>query len=252
MLIRNTVKLIKSLQQKKYRREHALFVVEGGKSVQEVLASDWPLHSVYATAAYLPELAAGLRRRGLDAITVKAAELADMGSYEHNDSALAVLEIPLPAPIRFGDGEYVLVLDDIRDPGNLGTIIRTADWFGIRQIICSPETADLYNPKVLAASMGSFLRVQVHYTALPAFLQAHADRPSYGAFLDGTDVHRTAFEPRGGLLVIGNEAHGIQPELAGLVTHRITIPAYGQAESLNAGIATAILLDNWRQSAQRS
>ena len=247
MLTRNTIKLVKSLQQKKFRREHGLFVVEGGKSVQEVLASDWPLHSVYATEAYAPELAAGLRRRRLDALPAKAAELVEMGSYEHNDTALAVLMVPPPQPIRLAAEDYALVLDDIRDPGNLGTIIRTADWYGIHQIVCSPETAELYNPKVLAASMGSFLRVQVHYTALAGFLAAHPERPVYGTFLDGNDIHQSRFAAGGGLLVIGNEANGISADVAERVSQRLTIPRYGSAESLNAGIATAIVLDNWRQ-----
>lgn len=245
MLTRNTLKLIKSLQQKKFRREQGLFVVEGGKSVQEVLASDWPLHSVYCTENYLPALEPALRRRQIAPVLAKAAELAEMGSYEQNDSALAVLPIPAPVPIRLSAPEYALVLDDIRDPGNLGTIIRTADWYGIRQIICSPETAELYNPKVIAASMGSFLRVQLHYTALPAFLHSQSARPIYGAFLDGDDLHQLQFARGGGLLVVGNEANGISADVAAHVSQRLTIPRVGLAESLNAGVATAIVLDNW-------
>jgi TrmH family RNA methyltransferase len=249
MLTRNTLKLIKSLQQKKHRREHGLFVVEGGKSVQEVLASEWPIHGVYCTEAYLPQLMPWLQQRGLTPVLVKAAELAEMGSYEQNDSALAVLHVPPPSPLLVPDTGYALVLDDIRDPGNLGTILRAADWYGIRQIICSPETAELYNPKVIAASMGSFLRVHVHYTALPAFLASQRGKAIYGAFLDGDNVHRLAFAGSG-LLVIGNEAHGISAEVAAHVTVRVTIPRFGAAESLNAGVATAILLDNvarqWR------
>ena len=250
MLTRAIIKLVKSLQQKKFRREHGLFVVEGGKSVQEVLASDWPVHSVYATEAYLPELSAGLRRRNLSAELVKATELAEMGSYEHNDTALAVLPVPPPGPIRLAEHDYALVLDDIRDPGNLGTIIRTADWFGIKQMVCSPETAELYNPKVIAASMGSFLRVSVHYTGLSAFLAAHHERAIYGAFLDGSNIHQLAFDPAGGLLVIGNEANGISAEVAAHISQRMTISRFGQAESLNAGIATAIVLDNWQRQRQ--
>ena len=249
MLTRNTLKLIKSLQQKKHRREHGLFVVEGGKSVQEVLASEWPIHGVYCTETYLPQLMPWLQQRGLSPVLVKAAELAEMGSYAQNDSALAVLQVPPPSPLVLPDTGYALVLDDIRDPGNLGTILRAADWYGIRQIICSPETAELYNPKVIAASMGSFLRVQLHYTVLPAFLASQHGKAIYGAFLDGDNVHRLAFAGSG-LLVIGNEAHGISAEVAAHVTVRVTIPRFGAAESLNAGVATAILLDNvarqWR------
>ena len=251
MLTRNTLKLIKSLQQKKHRREHGLFVVEGGKSMQEVLASEWPVHSVYCSEHYLPQLAPWLHQRALTAVLVKPAELAEMGSYEQNDSALAVLNVPPPSPLSVPARGYALVLDDIRDPGNLGTILRAADWYGIRQIICSPETAELYNPKVIAASMGSFLRVQLHYTALPAFLASQRGKAIYGAFLDGENVHRLPFADTGGLLVIGNEAHGISAEVAAHVTVRVTIPRFGAAESLNAGVATAIMLDNlarqWRR-----
>ena len=250
MLTRNTIKLIKSLQQKKFRREHGLFVVEGGKSVQEALASDWPVHTVYCTESYLPELERALRRRHIEPVLAKAAELAEMGSYEQNDTALAVLAVPAPTPLRLSESEYALVLDDIRDPGNLGTILRTADWYGIRQIVCSPETAELYNPKVIAASMGSFLRVQLHYTALPAFLLSQRARPIYGAFLDGANLHQLQFAAAGGLLVVGNEANGISADVAAHVSQRLTIPRFGQAESLNAGIATAIVLDNWAR--QRS
>ena len=250
MLTRNTLKLIKSLQQKKFRREHGLFVVEGGKSVQEVLASNWPVQSVYCTESYLPQLTPWLRQRSLNPVLVKAAELAEMGGYEQNDTALAVLSMPAPSPLQLLPAAYALVLDDIRDPGNLGTILRTADWYGIRQVICSSETAELYNPKVIAASMGSFLRVQLHYTALPVFLASQHDKAIYGAFLDGENLHRLQFDNRGGLLVIGNEANGISTDVAAHINVRVTIPRFGAAESLNAGVATAILLDNlarqWR------
>jgi TrmH family RNA methyltransferase len=137
--------------------------------------------------------------------------------------------------------EFALVLDDIRDPGNLGTIIRTADWFGIHKIIASEETADFYNPKVIHATMGSFCRVLVYYTALPHYLN-DTQLPVYGAFLDGVDVHQLKF-PNAGLVVIGNEAQGISKEVERSVSHRITIPKKGGAESLNASIATAIILD---------
>lgn len=247
MLTRNQLKDVKALQQKKHRREQGLFVVEGGKSVQEVLASDFAVTAVYATAAYAPELEAGCRTRRLDVQQATAAQLVEMGSYESNDTALAVVRMREPKPVRLAPGEYALALDDIRDPGNLGTILRTADWYGIGQILCSPETAEVYNPKVIAASMGSFTRVAVHYLDLAAFLAEHATLASYGAFLGGADVHAEAFDPRGGLIVVGNEAHGIAPSLAPMIRRRVTIPRYGRAESLNAGLATAVLLDNLRR-----
>ncbi len=192
----------------------------------------------------MPTLAPLLRQRNLEPVLVKAADLAEMGSYESNETALAVLAVPAPSPLRLLSEQPVLLLDDIRDPGNLGTILRTADWFGIRQIICSPETAELYNPKVIAASMGSFLRVNVHYTDLATVLVMHPERVSYGAFLDGDDVHQTAFD-RDAILVIGNEANGISAAVSQQIARRLTIPRYGAAESLNAGIATAIVLDNF-------
>ncbi|MFM7487408.1 MAG: RNA methyltransferase, partial [Cytophagales bacterium] len=143
--------------------------------------------------------------------------------------------------LTVGD-EFALVLDDIRDPGNLGTIIRTADWYGIKKIIASEETADFYNPKVIHATMGSFCRVQIFYTSLLQYL-SDASQPVYGAFLDGDNVHDIDFS-KSGLLVIGNEAQGISKVVENKVTQRITIPKRGGAESLNASVATAILLDN--------
>jgi TrmH family RNA methyltransferase len=143
-------------------------------------------------------------------------------------------------------GEFALVLDDIRDPGNLGTILRTADWYGIRTVVASPSTADFYNPKVISATMGSFTRIGFFNEELEPFL-ANANGPIYGAFLDGKNVHHEKFEG-GGLVVIGNESRGISQSLESSITHKITIPRYGQAESLNAAVATAILCDNIRRN----
>jgi RNA methyltransferase, TrmH family len=140
--------------------------------------------------------------------------------------------------------EFALVLDDIRDPGNLGTIIRTADWYGIQKIIASEETADYYNPKVISATMGSFTRVSVFYTDLATYLGQHHHRV-FGAYLEGQDIHKVDFGTSG-LVLIGNEARGISPSLSRFVTDKITIPKYGKAESLNAAIATAIICDQVR------
>jgi TrmH family RNA methyltransferase len=148
----------------------------------------------------------------------------------------------LPA---LAEHEIALILDDIRDPGNLGTIIRTADWYGIRHIIASEDTADVYNPKVISATMGSFCRTSISYTSLPAYLEG-IGRPVYGAFLEGEDIHKVKFQPEA-MIVIGNESRGISPEVERLIRHRITIPRIGGAESLNAAIATAIFLDNLRR-----
>jgi TrmH family RNA methyltransferase len=139
----------------------------------------------------------------------------------------------------------VLALDDIRDPGNLGTIIRTADWYGIHQIVASSETADFYNAKVISATMGSFTRVSLFYTDLDAWLPTIPGR-RFGTYLDGQDVHQVDFAS-GGIVVIGNEARGISGTVTRWITDRITIPRYGQAESLNAAIATAVICDNIRR-----
>ena len=147
--------------------------------------------------------------------------------------------------LNIKEGEFIIALDDIRDPGNLGTIIRTADWYGIHTIIASEETADFYNPKVISSTMGSFTRVNVHYEDLQNFL-SKTHRKIYGAFLQGRSIHHESFAS-GGIILIGNESRGISKPLEKLVTDRITIPRFGHAESLNAAIATAVICDNIRR-----
>lgn len=171
-------------------------------------------------------------------------QLAHAGSYQTNDGALAVARMKsaaLPATL----GAITLVLDDIRDPGNLGTLIRTADWYGVTDVVASLTTADFYNPKTIQASMGSFTRVQVHYTALAPFLQAR-QLPAYGTYLGGDNVHRLRIDTPC-FVVIGNEANGISEDVGAVITHRITIPRFGRAESLNAAIAAAVVLDNLKR-----
>ena len=162
------------------------------------------------------------------------------------DAALAVARQKPNQPFPLAANEFALVLDDLRDPGNLGTIIRTADWYGIAKIIASEETADVYGPKVISATMGSFTRVSIFYTDLATYLKDTPHRV-FGTYLDGTDVHTVDFGV-GGLIVIGNESKGIAPPLEAFITDKITIPRYGLAESLNAGIATAVVCDNVRRS----
>lgn len=217
--------------------------MQGAKAVNEVLASDYRVELLCATQQFLRE--SSHKDRAKEVVETSEKELTALGSVEANNAALAVVRMKPPAEPRIAADSYSLVLDDIRDPGNLGTIIRTADWYGIRQIVASMETTDVYSPKVINATMGSFLRVTVHYVALDKFL-ASAKVPVYGAFLDGRDVHGMAFGA-GGLIVIGNESKGISPEIAARVTERITIPRYGKAESLNASVAAAIILDNLRR-----
>jgi RNA methyltransferase, TrmH family len=242
MLSKGTIKFIKSLQVKKYRKQEQCFLIEGAKSVEELLVSDFEIVKVLATSDFLSGLNIPLKG---EIVEVDEKTLSGLGEFQSNRSALAVARLKSNHRVEVGTDEYALVLDDIRDPGNFGTIIRTADWYGIRKIIASPETADFYNPKVISATMGSFTRVQVYYTDIEAYLSKGAG-PVYGAFLKGEDVHKTSFS-MGGLIVIGSESHGISAGVSRLVTSRITIPRYGMAESLNVAMATAIVLDNLRR-----
>jgi TrmH family RNA methyltransferase len=243
MLSKATIKFIKSLQVKKYRKQEQCFLIEGEKSVGELLTSDFEIVKLLATRDFLDRIKTPAKG---EVIQVSENALESLGEFQTNRSALAVARIKPNEKIQTAPGEYALVLDDIRDPGNLGTIIRTADWYGITKIIVSPETADFYNPKVISATMGSFTRVKIYYTELTTYLSG-AKMAVYGAFLDGKDVHAVDFKG-GGLLVIGSESHGISELVKPFVTERITIPRYGAAESLNAAIATGVILDNLRRT----
>lgn len=218
-------------------------MVEGAKSVEELLSSDFEVVNVIGTSAFLSGTGTSLRG---EVTEVSESVLETLGEFRSNRSALAVARMKPNAPIAVTGSEYALVLDDIHDPGNLGTIIRTADWYGITKIIASPETADLYNSKVITSTMGSFTRVHLYYTELQHYLD-QCTLPIYGAFLKGKDVHSVLFK-QGGLLLVGSESHGISPEIERFVTEKITIPRFGKAESLNAAIATAVICDNLRRT----
>jgi TrmH family RNA methyltransferase len=242
MVSKANIKYIKSLQVKKYRKQEQCFVVEGAKSVLEFLNSDFEPVMLLGT----PDFLSGIRHLPeVEIFEVSEKELSALGEFQTNNAALAVARMKPNASLEVTEQEFALVLDDIRDPGNLGTIIRTADWYGIYKIIASEETADFYNSKVITSTMGSFTRVSIFYTALEDYL-ANAKTKIFGAFLEGKNIHKTQFGP-GGLVVIGNESHGIRPGLEKFITDKITIPRFGKTESLNAGIATAIILDNVRR-----
>lgn len=245
MISKAKTKFIKSLQVKKYRVEEQCFVVEGAKSVLELLRSDFEVLTVVATQDFILNRKDKIGK-SVEVIEVSEKELSGLGSFQSNETAVAVARTKVNQASKLQPNEYALVLDDIRDPGNLGTIIRIADWYGIRNIVASEQSADFYNAKVISASMGSFCRVNVFYTSLTAYLM-ESKATLYGAFLQGNNVHQVKFEP-GGLIVIGNEAHGISPSVEHFIHHRISIPRFGEAESLNAAVATAILLDNLRRS----
>ncbi|MVM37464.1 RNA methyltransferase [Spirosoma sp. HMF3257] len=251
MLSKNQLKYIQSLHQKKYRQQQGAFLVEGAKSVQEVLQSDFQIELVVATEAFYKENAHLTDHQRTPVEIASVGDLERAGTLESNNAALAVVKTKENRPLLAEPGEIALILDDIRDPGNLGTILRIADWYGVRKILCSETTADVYNPKVISASKGSFTRVQWWYGDVVQVLSRASKQTGslpavYGAFLDGDDVHTLAFG-KSGYLVMGNESNGIRPETAPFITQRVTIPRYGDAESLNVGIATAVLLDNIRR-----
>jgi RNA methyltransferase, TrmH family len=244
MLSKANIKFIKSLQVKKYRKQEQCFTVEGAKSVLELLRSDFEIRKLFGTDKFLDE---AVVPKGCDVTRVTERELEQLGEYQSNNTALAIAAMKENKTLDISGNEFAIALDDIRDPGNLGTIIRTADWFGISKVICSSQTADLYNPKVISATMGSFTRVQVFYTDLDTYF-AQQGKKVYGAYLDGADVHSIE-KWEGGFILIGSESHGVNAHLEKFVTDRVTIPGYGKAESLNAAIATGIICDNIRRSA---
>jgi len=250
MVSKNQMKLVKSLQQKKYRNQHGLFVVEGIKLVRELLYSDYKPYRLFTTDVSVFDVQDG----SVDAVT--DAELRKMSGLTTPNTVVGVFEIPKVGKIDFSD--WILAVDDVRDPGNLGTIIRLCDWFGIEHLICSENTVDCYNPKTLQATMGSIARVQVGYTVLEDFLRK-TDFPVFGAFMEGRAVYEVEL-PEKGILVMGNEANGISSEVQALVSEKICIPkpAYpktrfgkNSAESLNVATATAILLNEIRRNCEK-
>ena len=220
-------------------------MVEGMKSVLELLRSSFQVDLLIGTTEAFAENNTLFQRPGIEWIGTNAEVLASLGAFKANHTVMAVARMKPNAPFLVQTGEFVLALDDVRDPGNLGTILRIADWYGITKVVTTEETADFYNPKTIQASMGSFTRVSYFETDLTRFL-SEVEVDVYGAFLEGENVHRVRWNS-GGVVVIGSESHGISKEVEGLVTKRITIPRFGGAESLNAAIATAVICDNIRR-----
>jgi TrmH family RNA methyltransferase len=248
MLSKNRIKYINSLKIKKYRQQHEAFMVEGAKSVLELLESDFKTEVVLATQEFQQKYSSILTRHNTLTETVTIQELEGLGSFQTNDSCLAVAKTKQNEFLSLNESEYMLILDDVRDPGNLGTIIRVADWYGISKIVCSNDTTDIYNPKVIAASKGSFTRVNIFYTDLVSYLKENsAEKSVIGAFLGGESLYDFQFSQTGGYVIMGNESNGIGAQVEKLITHKVTIPRIGAAESLNVGIATAIMLDNMRR-----
>ncbi|WP_439882920.1 TrmH family RNA methyltransferase [Pontibacter sp. MBLB2868] len=247
MLSKAVIKYINSLQVKKYRNQHQAFVVEGAKSVLELLHSDFEVQHLFVTDSFYREHTAILDK-GFNYEIVTEQDLIKAGTFATNNAGLAVAGMRQLPKLRLKPTDLTIALDDIRDPGNLGTIIRIADWYGIDTVVCSETCADFYNPKVIAATMGSFTRVKVYYLDLPAWLKEHTNAYAiYGASLDGKNLHAMQLKPEG-IIVLGNEANGIRKEVAQQVNQLIKIPAFGKAESLNVATATAIIIDNFMRN----
>ena len=241
-------KYVQSLHQKKYRQRHGAFLVEGGKSVLELLSSDLEPEHVLATADFAAHHQALLPAGLLLAIATEY-ELTQLGTLATNTTALAVVRLPAekPLPPTMPAAGLLLALDEVRDPGNLGTLLRLADWYGLPGVVLSPGCADPYSPKTVAATMGAFARVKVWERDLAEWLPTlPAAVGIFGADLKGDNVHRLTLRPTG-VLVMGSESHGLTPGVEACLTRRLHIPrgATGGAESLNVAISAAILLDNF-------
>lgn len=234
MVTANQKKFVKALAQKKFRAEHNCFVVEGVKLIEELLQSDFEVVDIYATANWIEN------NPSVNAEQVSSKDLAIMSSFKTANEVLAVVKQQQHYTIDYSN-HLTIALDNLQDPGNLGTIIRTADWFGIKTIVCSADTVDVYNPKVIQATMGSLFRVNVLYVNLLEFFKENNELSVYGALLDGKNVYQKTLTKKGSVLLMGNESKGISDSLLPFITDKILIPKIGQAESLNVSTATAIL-----------
>ncbi len=239
MFSKSQIKFIKSLTQKKHRQEQQLFIVEGKKAISELLSSSLKLHFLYTTEDVFDAPSTKTE-------IISSEDLKKISQLTTPQTALAVFHIPeVTSPALKG---LILALDEVQDPGNLGTIIRLCDWFGIENLVCSKGTVDCYNPKVVQATMGSIARVNIIYTDLADFLKlAKKELPVYGAFLEGDNVYREELTAEG-VIIMGNEARGISAEVESLVTKKLLIPQFGilqETESLNVATATAIFLSEF-------
>lgn len=241
MVSKNQIKLISALHQKKQRLVNQLFFAEGVKVIHELLQSNFELEHLYTTQNDFQSVSS------FKNTLITEQELKKISALTTPNTCLAVFKIPAENPII--DTGLIVALDNIRDPGNLGTILRLCDWFGIKQIICSKETVDIYNPKVVQATMGSISRVNVNYVDLKTFL-SQTELPIFGTFMNGVNIYQSVL-PQNGIIIMGNEANGISEEIEKMVTHRITIPRFGElqkTESLNVATATAVVLSEFKRN----
>lgn len=238
-LSKNQLKLITSLQQKKYRQKHNLFVAEGVKVIDELLKAKLEFEYLFS----IDDSCTFSNRTTI----ISETELKKISKLKTPNKVVGVFKIPKEEVIK--NKGLIIALDEINDPGNLGTIIRLCDWFGVEQLVCSKNTVDCYNQKVIQATMGSITRVQINYVDLAAFI-SKASLPVFTADMNGDNVYESTL-PTEAILVMGNEANGISKEINKLVKNRLTIPRFGktqQTESLNVATATAILLNEFRRN----
>ena len=254
MLSKNQIKFVNSLKQKKFREEHQLFIAEGTKIVSELIESEIKIRQLFATPDFFQTHKID---KNVESIEIKANELERISALATPNEVLAVCEIPnCQLNIQLFKNKLTLVLDTVQDPGNLGTIIRIADWFGIENIICSNDTVDVFNPKVVQATMGSIARIKIYYTDLSDFLKSQVvdvKLPVYGALIEGESIYAKELTSTG-FIVIGNESKGISDKLLPFITDKINIPIFshfksgrGEVESLNAAIATSIICSEFRR-----
>lgn len=233
-ITKNQLKHIRLLKQKKYRQEFGEFIVEGEKNVDELLSSQFSCVAVFATEDW------DSSSTKMEITKVTKKQLSQISNLSTPDKVVAIAQIPKNTNQNYNHG-ISLCLDAINDPGNLGTIIRTADWFGIQHIVCSPNSVDCYNPKVVQATKGSIFNVSISYQDLAQVFEQN-NHPVFGAALDGEEISKSFKTPPVCFLLMGSESHGIDEKLEKLVTDKIKIPKIGKAESLNVAIATSILL----------
>ncbi len=242
------IKHIRSLSQRKFRKNYCRFIVEGEKMVAEALNSDYLVEHIFALEGWFEKSVVNSDLSLSKVTVISASELKRISNMKTPNNVLAIVNIPELAVDKTIFDDLVLALDRIADPGNLGTIIRLADWFGIRNLLCSHDTVELYNPKVVQATMGSLFRVKVHYVDLEEILGSMAgNHPKYAAMLDGENVYNQNL-PKKAVVIIGNESQGISGRVGNLADYKVTIPSMTKgAESLNVSVATAIICSEFRK-----
>lgn len=248
---KNELKFIKSLHKKSERDQNKLFIAEGSKLVNDLIKSGAVATQLLVTKKWINDHSSGAFTKKIIPLEISDSEMDRITALSSPSEVFAIFKQPTLLPFNSNIPANILLLDDIRDPGNMGTIIRTADWFGIKHIICSPNSVDCFNPKVIQSTMGSILRVNIYYQSLVEFIQNHQSFFTfYGTFMDGISIKDVSFDEKCAF-VIGNEAHGISSLVEKKVDKRITIPSNQLndgiigPESLNAAIATSVILYDW-------